>query len=104
MRRRTGRVRSADDSAAAPSLLARLARLAAGSVVLWIAAVAAVWWYLQRGLPAEVRALPVTHPDSIGLPLLAASLLVAGVLVVANLVVAVVLLRRRRAAARRDRG
>ena len=87
-----------------PGLAVRLAAYAAGSVVLWVAAVGAAYWHLRRGLPAEVRALPVTHADSIGLPLLAVSLLVAAVLVVANLVVAFVLLRRRRAASRPEIG
>jgi hypothetical protein len=87
-----------------PRLATRLAPYAAGSVLLWAAATGAAYWYLRRGLPAEVRALPVTHADSIGLPLLAASLLVAAALVVANLAVAIVLLRRRRAASRREIG
>ena len=76
-------------------LATRFATYAAGSILLWIAAVGGAYWYLRRPLPAAVRALPVTHADSIGLPLLAVALLVAAVLVVANLVVAVVLLRRR---------
>ena len=59
-------------------LATRFATYAAGSILLWIAAVGAAYWYLRRPLPAAVRAL-----------------LVAAVLVVANLVVAVVLLRRR---------
>ena len=96
-------MRSSDD-AAAPPLRARLAPYAAGSVLLWVAAVGALWWSLRRTLPPEVRALPITHADSIGLPLVAASLLVAAVLVVANLAVAVVLRQRRRPAARRGIG
>ena len=91
-------MRSADDAAA--PLPVRLAPYAAGSVVLWIAAVGALWWYLRRTLPPDVRALPITHADSIGLPLVAAALLVAAVLVVANLAVAVALRRRRRASRR----
>lgn len=76
-------------------LAPRLAAYAFGSILLWGATVAAAYWYLRRTLPAEARALQLTHADSIGLPLLSLALLLAGILLVANLVAAVVLVRRR---------
>jgi hypothetical protein len=77
-----------------------LARYAAASVVLWAVCVGAALWYLRRPLPADVRALPLTHADSVGLPLVAFAGLLAGVLLTANLVAAIFVWRRRRAGER----
>ena len=74
----------------------RLRVYAAISAVLWAALVAAAFWYLRHAQPAAARALPLTHADSVGLPLLAFALLLAGALVAANVVAAAVLLWRRR--------
>jgi hypothetical protein len=78
-----------------PRLATRLVTHAAASLVLWIAAVGGGYWYLRRMLPEEARALPLTHADSIGLPLLSLAMLVAAILVLANLVGVTVFLRRR---------
>jgi hypothetical protein len=69
-------------------------------VVLWAVCVGAALWYLRRSLPADVRALPLTHADSVGLPLVAFAGLLAGVLLTANLVAAIFVWRRRRAGER----
>lgn len=74
----------------------RLRVYAGTSAVLWAALVAAAFWYLRHAQPAAARALPLTHADSVGLPLVAFALLLAGVLVAANVVAATVLLWRRR--------
>ncbi|MGZ8378270.1 MAG: hypothetical protein ACXWZS_12755 [Gemmatirosa sp.] len=78
----------------------RLRRYAVASVALWAVVVAAALWFLRRAQPAHVRALPLTHADSIGLPVVAFALSVAGALLVANAAVAAVLLWRRRRRAR----
>ena len=80
-----------------------LATFAAVSIALWTVAMAAAHWYLRRMQPEEARALAVTDADSIGLPLLALALLLAGVVALANVVMAVLLLRRRRGAGSVDR-
>lgn len=79
----------------------RLARYGAASLLLWIVALGAAYLYLRGTLPPDARALPLTHADSIGLPLVSLALLLAAVLIVANLVAAGVLLRRRRPGSRR---
>lgn len=73
-----------------------LVRFAVGSLVLWGVVMGVAFWYLRRAMPPQVRALPLTHADSVGLPLLAFALLLASVLLAANLVAAVLLWRRRR--------
>jgi hypothetical protein len=64
---------------------------------VWGVAVAAAWRYLRGAQPPALRALPLTHADSIGLPLVAWALAVAALLMVANVAAAVLLRRRRRA-------
>ena len=73
-----------------------LLRLAAASVALWLATLAVATWYLRRQLPPEARALPLTHADSVGLPLVALAVWLAGALAVANAAAAAVLVARRR--------
>ena len=68
---------------------------AATSAVIWAALVGAALWYLRHEQPAAARALPLTHADSVGLPLLAFALLLAGVLLAANVVAVAALLWRR---------
>lgn len=75
-----------------------IARYAAASVTLWLALLAAAWWFLARAnaRAAVAGGLPITDADSIGLPLVALAVWLAIGLVVLNAVVAVVLLLRRR--------
>ena len=73
-----------------------LVRFALASLVLWVAVMGFAYWSLHRSMPPHVRTLPLTHADSVGLPLLAFGLLLASVLLAANLVAAVLLWRRRR--------
>jgi hypothetical protein len=73
----------------------RLRRHAVLSVALWAASLVGGAWYLRRAQPAPMRALPWTHPDSIGLPLVALAIVVAGVLLAANVIAALVRRRRR---------
>ena len=73
----------------------RLRVFAASSAAIWAALVGAAFWYLRHQQPTAARALPLTHADSVGLPLLAFALLLAGVLLAANAVAAAVLLWRR---------
>lgn len=84
--------------AAAPSLGRRLATLALASLVVWCAAVGALWWYLERSVAAEYRmdARPMTDPDSYGLPLFASALALAAALLVLNGIAALVLVLRRK--------
>jgi hypothetical protein len=79
-----------------PRLATRLVTYATASLLLWIAVVGAAYWYLRRMLPEAAHALPLTHADSVGLPLLSFAMLVAAILMLANLVAVTVLLRRRR--------
>ena len=65
-------------------------------MAVWAALVGVAGWYLRREQPADLRTLPLTDPDSIGLPLVAVGVLVAGLLVVANAAAAAAVLWRRR--------
>jgi len=75
----------------------RLARFAAVSVTLWLAILAAAWWYLARAnaRTAAATGLPITDADSIGLPLVALGVWLAIALLVLNAAVAAVLILRR---------
>ena len=83
-------------NAAVGSRKRHLRSYAAVSVIVWIALVGVAHWQLRRVQPAQARVLPLTHPDSIGLPLVAFAIVVAGVLAAANVVAAAVLYWRRR--------
>jgi hypothetical protein len=75
----------------------RLLTYLGGSVVLWVVAVAAAYWFLRAMNEADLRAGGTTDADSIGLPLMSFAILLAGVLTVANLaLMAVAAWRRRR--------
>ena len=95
--RRVPGVRGSLSVPASPQRISRrLATNAAANLVLWVSAVGAAYWYLQRALGEDVRALPPTDADSFGLPLVAFALLLAGVLLAANLLAGAALFWRRR--------
>jgi hypothetical protein len=74
----------------------RLALYAAVSAGVWAASVGAVFWYLRRSLSAEAKARALTHPDSIGLPVVGFAVWLAMALAFVNLVLVLSALWKRR--------
>jgi len=71
---------------------------ATASIVVWLLAVAWAAWYLQRMVAEEYRtgARTTTDGDSIGLPLGALGIALAGILLIVNVAIVGILLWRRR--------
>ena len=80
----------------------RLVAVAAASVAVWLVALGAAAWYLDRAVTEEYRtgARTTTDGDSIGLPLGALGLALGALLLALNVAFALVLAWRRRRANR----